>query len=218
MLIKNIEQGSTEWLEFRTNKLGASDLASYMAIKNIIKPYYKVTKTIAELLYNKYYNINISNYFMERGRQYENILREQYNNAVGINYEPAVGILEKDNRIIASFDGYHQENGIIEIKVTFSDIKKEIDIINTYLPQLAQQMQVAGTNTNTLIIFFTKINQIYIYYVNKINDTYYVSYKKNNKMSVITQWKMSDEELYNNQLAYILLLEEYAKFNKKEII
>lgn len=138
------EQGTNEWLAFREQGLGSTDMASIMGMN----PY----KTALEVYYDK---VGLGtpvkdNIFMQKGREEEPKILKQYNNENFSEFKPVCVIHEDFDYLRGSLDGYDnrfKENSILEIKysmypkMTNCFLKQDIEIFKTIYPQYYVQVQ-----------------------------------------------------------------------------
>lgn len=144
MKIQELDQRSPEWLEFRKNKIGASDAPAIMGISPWCTPYQ---------LWERKLGLDeiIENSAMKRGNQLEPLVRERVFLETGINYHPRVVIHPNLPWMIASLDGLSDnQTSVIEIKcvggadhaLAFLKI-----VPDKYQYQLWHQMEVCETDS-----------------------------------------------------------------------
>jgi len=144
-LIVNVEQGSKEWLEFRSTGIGSSDAPIIMGVS----PW----KTAHQLYLEKSKQVKPEkrkSNAMTRGNVLEVAARNYFELLVGADFFPVVYRDEELDFIIASLDGYNQERGeILEIKAP--GVKDHVTAIqgkipDKYFPQCQHLIMVSKTN------------------------------------------------------------------------
>ena len=108
---KKAIQGSPEWLEWRRYKVGASDCATIVGWN----PHKSARKLWHQIIDNEPV---IVNEHMERGRRLEPFVRNEINTKIGNLYQPVCMESLRYPWLIASLDGWQDDNPlpIIEIK------------------------------------------------------------------------------------------------------
>lgn len=141
----NLQQGTDEWLRWRKEGIGASEVPIIMGTS----PWSTIAK-----LYSDKLELNpkpfTDNFAMQRGRENEPVARDLFEYEVGRKY-PAITIESVTHPFMkASLDGYNKEtHTILEIKVPGrADHKLAIQgqIPDKYYPQLQHQLLVAGSD------------------------------------------------------------------------
>lgn len=123
------EQGSPEWLIWRSQGLGGSDAAS---ILNVAPAYWQNANRAALLAYKAAHAGNGKGFerktdknksaAMMRGTLMEPIARQAYRDRTGNKTEPGCGIHDTYDFLRASFDGINQEGDLVlEIKCVNQD-------------------------------------------------------------------------------------------------
>jgi len=136
-----LEQRSQEWLEFRKNKLGASDAPTILG-ENPWKSPYKLWREKLGLDENSFVNTA-----MQRGIDLEEEARNFLSRMLGVEFEPLCLQSDEYPWMIASLDCISKDRKIIaEIKIPSSP--KEIKIPSFYKGQLQHQMKVGGYEEN----------------------------------------------------------------------
>jgi putative phage-type endonuclease len=114
MNILKLEQGTPEWLEFRRNGIGSSDIANIMGVKGAFKSRQEVL--FEKLGHTKELTDHQKRIFNE-GHEWEAVVRNQLNQDAGYNFEPVVAVYGFNPRLFASLDGYDAEKKmILEVK------------------------------------------------------------------------------------------------------
>lgn len=133
-----MQQGTTEWLEFRRTGLGSSDMAAILGECPYRTPL-SVYRSIVEGVYAK------DNFAMARGREWEPVAREYANLQYECTFEPRVAHKIIDGvKFIASLDG-DNGNEILEIKVPGKatlELAEKGEIPKHYMIQIQHQLLV----------------------------------------------------------------------------
>ena len=141
-IMKDLVQGSTEWLTFRRSHIGASDAATIMEIN----PY----QCRDDLLKEKILGLQkVQNYAMKRGSEMEIEARFSYELETGLHVMPLVAEDDIFPFLSASFDGITKcLSGVVEIKCgKFSHSRAERgEIPPYYMAQLQHQMMIADVD------------------------------------------------------------------------
>jgi len=135
-----MEQNTTSWLEFRKNKLGASDAPIIMESSPFKTPY-KLWREKLSLDQDE-----IENYAMKRGKLLEPIAREKLSHELSVELLPVVKNSNKIDYMIASMDGISADGKIAcEIKCPGEkdhQIALSGRIPEKYWAQLQHQLEV----------------------------------------------------------------------------
>ena len=117
--IVNHEQGTAEWLEWRSNGIGASDAPTIMGEN----PWKRSAQLLAEKLGTT--KIFAGNAAMARGTALEPEARQRYETITGIRVNPACLQSNKHEWLRASLDGLSPDGrAVVEIKCGESVYKK----------------------------------------------------------------------------------------------
>lgn len=140
--IVDLEQNSTEWLEYRRHKIGASDAPIIMNVS----PYKKTKQLFDEKLNGtNHTQIHLG---ITAGKELEPIALDMLNRRIDGSLKPYVVESLDYPFMIASFDGYDPVKRIAcEIKVPCAEDHKLASqgvIPTKYYPQLQHQMFVSG--------------------------------------------------------------------------
>lgn len=140
-------QGSDEWLDFRKDKIGSSDVPIILGLSPFESP-------------REFWNRRIlgksveANYAMRRGASLESQARDILNRSSAQDYSPCVIQSSENPSLIASLDGLHVDYDgnvhIAEIKCPGSDthaLAKAGIIPEHYIPQLCHQCMVSGAKS-----------------------------------------------------------------------
>ena len=159
-----LKQNSDEWLEFRKDKIGASDAPIILGTSPFSSP--------RKLWENKTSGVNNS-YFspaMAHGRDTEAEALHVANTIFASNFAPLVGESDEHHWMIASFDGYEEgEESILEIKCPGENTLKKIhtsgEFPEYYYAQLQHQMYVAEVSLAKLFIYNSKFPDLPNYFI-----------------------------------------------------
>ena len=156
-----LTQGTQEWLDFRRDKIGASDAPIICGVS----PY----KTADELLIEKIRGTTAYvNDGMRRGSSLEPQIRDSVSELLETHYEPAVFQSDTLPWMIASLDGFC-EGHAIEIK-TGKDAEKIMEMQSVesipkhYHYQMQHQLLVCNLSGITLVVSDGEICQVYTIY------------------------------------------------------
>lgn len=136
-LKSNLVQGSQEWLDYRMNKLGASDATIIMGVSPWSTPHklwqVKLGITVIE-----------QNDAMRRGHELEPMIRKEFEDRFGVEIPPAIVEHPVIPYMMSSLDGLNQEKKIaVEIKTANAKdhaLVKEGKVPEKYYPQLQHQL------------------------------------------------------------------------------
>jgi putative phage-type endonuclease len=137
----DLKQGSSEWLNFRKNHIGASEAPIIMGESPWTTPYGLWQQKLG-LVKDKE-----KSKFMQHGLDMEPFARKRYEELCGIAVEPVVLKSKKYSFMIASLDGISKSERIVEIKCPGDkdhEMAKHGTVPKKYLFQLLQQMVVTG--------------------------------------------------------------------------
>jgi putative phage-type endonuclease len=144
MKIQELDQRSPEWLEFRKNKIGASDSPAIMGMSPWATPYQLWERKLG-------LDTVVENSAMKRGTQLEPMVRERVFLETGKSYQPRVVMHQRYPWMIASLDGLSEDQkGIIEIKCvngTDHALAKLNMVPEKYQHQLWHQMEVCNMDS-----------------------------------------------------------------------
>lgn len=142
MKIIELTQNTPEWLEFRKNKLGASDAPIIMGDSPWCSP---------SQLWERKIGITpdqTENFAMREGKELEPVARESFNKIMGKVYTPYVVQHETFEWMIASLDGLSLcEKCAVEIKCPGREAHLSAlagKVPAYYIPQLQHQLAVTG--------------------------------------------------------------------------
>lgn len=157
-----LEQGSSAWLEWRMQGIGASEVAIVMGIS----PY----KTAYELWENKIglrVENNSSNFIFEKGHRLEPKIRAMYEIQTGNDATPCLVMREDNPKHRASLDGRDAEKKIcVEMKYVGAGEKwalaQEGKAPDFYFSQMQWQMYVTGDLFCDYVVYNDKEDKIII--------------------------------------------------------
>jgi len=141
----DLKQGTEEWLDFRKNKIGASDAPVIMGVSPFLSPLglWEIKKEIRQPLE--------SNFQMKRGLKMEPEARAAYMAISGNLVGPAMVMHDEYDWMIASLDGLSFDGSVmVEIKCPGAkDHQLAVDghIPKKYYAQLQHQMAVTGLDS-----------------------------------------------------------------------
>ena len=143
MKIIEIEQNTDAWLEFRKNRIGASDAPIIMRDSPWVTPMQLWERKLG------FAAEQIENAAMAEGKYLEAIARDTFEQVVGYPFPPRVGQHEERYWQIASFDGVSKDGKILEIKCPGNDdhtLASKGIVPAKYEYQLQHQIEVAGVD------------------------------------------------------------------------
>jgi putative phage-type endonuclease len=172
----DLEQGSPEWLEFRTRHIGSSDAPIIMGVSKFC--------TIDELILEKRgikSNKPANDYILNKGHKMEARARNLFEIELGSNIEPGVYESEKYPFLAASLDGLLEDKTIWEHKLVgkadFETVKAG-KCLDKYFPQLQHQMLVTGLKNAILAVSIENDQKEYEYaYINVPRSDDYIDLK-----------------------------------------
>lgn len=138
----NLKQGTEEWLEFRKNKIGASEAPIIMGDSPYTSPYTLWEEKVGLRQARKQTNA------MKRGIELEEQARQKFTQLTKIHVSPEVLIHPDYEWMIASLDGIDEERkNIVEIKCPMGKDHEEArrkKVPAKYFGQLQHQMAVCN--------------------------------------------------------------------------
>lgn len=152
MIKHNYKQNSPEWLQFRLNGVGGSDIASVAEIQGAFRNKNavlreKVTGKVPEL------TVFEKNLFAQ-GHEWEEVVRENLN-VQGLNVQPLVVSCEDNPQFFCSLDGINEETKLmVEIKYCSSHVKYASYVLQVpphYNAQVQWQLMCTGYDTCQMI-------------------------------------------------------------------
>ena len=147
-----MKQGTEEWLEFRKNKIGASDAPVILGVSPWMTPHALWEEKLG-LKEPRQANEN-----MRRGNELEETARLLYIDYLGKHVEPVVLIHPDHNWIMASLDGLSScGKYAVEIKcpgIKDHAVAKAGFIPDKYYPQLQHQLAVTGLQSMHYMSYF----------------------------------------------------------------
>lgn len=169
-MIVNLEQGSTEWLQYRRSKIGGSDAPIIMGVS----PY----KTVKVLFEEKVQGISQTqeHFGMKRGKELEPLVLAIINEEIKANFAPAVIQNDSYPFLIASLDGYDSSKNVAcEIKCPNSTdhalaVKGKVPA--HYFPQLQHIMFVCNLGEMLYVSYSDYADQKLAYVTVKADKEY----------------------------------------------
>lgn len=145
MKIINLVQKSPEWLEFRMNGVGGSDIASIAKIKGAFKSYNELL-SFKLGLQKEVQNEFIQNLFRQ-GNEWEEVVRDHFNNN-GYKFEQIVACRDDNERLFASLDGIDFERELV-LEIKFCSTKSKFEEYKEknpkhYVAQVQWELFVTG--------------------------------------------------------------------------
>jgi putative phage-type endonuclease len=147
-----LEQGTPEWIAYRLNGVGGSDIASIIGSEGAFKNRQEV---LMEKLGHTKELSEFQKKLFQDGHEWEALVRDQLNTQ-GFNFRPEVVECQFNNRLFASLDGLDVDREmILEVKSVMSMDKFKAYVANPpahYITQCQWQMMVTGLPV-TLLAF-----------------------------------------------------------------
>lgn len=145
MIIHNNPQQTDEWKQDRLGHFTASS-AVKLFMSEGTKGYKEYILSVAyEKVFGESPEGGYKNYWMDRGNQFEDIARKEYQRKM-MTYVKQVGFIELDEWVGASVDGIVGDNGLVEIKCRKWSVQYEYllknEIPNDAYYQMQMQMMV----------------------------------------------------------------------------
>lgn len=151
-----MEQNSSEWLLWRRNGIGSSDIPAILGIS----PY----KTILDLYEDKSATgpiVEKESYVMEKGKRLEPVAKTHYEMQSGKKFEPRLIESSALRHLRCSLDGQWIENGnwlneILEVKYVGADqhAKAAKGIVREdYMAQCQYQLAISGARVNHFVTY-----------------------------------------------------------------
>lgn len=113
MIIKNLEQGTPEWIEFRRNCVTATDIA---AICNVDGSFKNKKEVIQEKLGHDPELSDYQKKIFQDGHEFEDSARTRLNES-GYGFKPVVVVSSLNDRLMASLDGLDSTKEVcLEVK------------------------------------------------------------------------------------------------------
>lgn len=147
MKIVNLEQGSAEWLDFRKDKVGASDIGVLMTGS---------AKEICDLYWEKKGQEKYVTSAMRRGSDMESEARSWFERQHDVKFERPVGVHDSHEWLSSSFDGLNFDLGVsLEIKCPneVPDFIEDLKNYKRYWWQVQAQLAVGGHEKAFLLAY-----------------------------------------------------------------
>lgn len=163
-----LQQNTKEWLDFRKDKIGASDLPIILGISPYCTSYELWRKKLG------FSQEEPETQAMKRGKELESYVRDMVNVSTDYHFEPEILAHPDIPWAIASLDGISKNKRVVlEIKCTS---KKNHELIKSgsspdlFYPQIQWQLFVSGCDSALLVHYFpdekvsatVKRNDVYI--------------------------------------------------------
>jgi len=158
MTTSNLEQGSQEWLAYRLNKVGASEIANLFNAN----PFTRAEDQTKYLLGLKLgFNTIFTSAAMRAGNDNEDRIIAAVEGEYGIVTQPLIGHL---GRVSASFDGITLDHDLV-VEVKYSDHTYNFVKENGFAPphyemQVQQQLLVSGAEKGIFAAMNTKTGEV----------------------------------------------------------
>lgn len=178
-----MEQRSLEWHIHRSDKIGASDFALFMANKGLCKNIYNKS---LEMCFKDKLNINqTDNIYLNIGKTGEKYITTIINNVycdgkyTDVQNQNLKNKIYYDNsRIMASLDFYDDEKDInIEIKITTKNKDDYLDNLEYYKYQVLHQAYCSNIKNNLLFVVF--VDKKILNYSQTELENYFYNFKIN---------------------------------------
>jgi putative phage-type endonuclease len=152
MKIINLIQGSPQWLSWRKEGIGASEIAAVMGVSTYAKPLDIYKRKVPD---SKETFLNIA---MKHGNEEEPKARKWLENFYEITFDSLCAEDETHSFLRCSFDAINLDSKIlIEIKCPFNSIKLEEMkggvFPNDYIYQLQYQMKISGIEKGFIAVW-----------------------------------------------------------------
>lgn len=140
----NLDQNTREWLQFRKSRIGSSDAPIIMGISPWQTPLQLWQKKTGRIV-----DEQLTTFPVLRGQKWEPAARARYELKTGMELPPTVKVHSRYKFLIASLDGFSEEDQIIcEIKCltgrkTFDEAKAG-RVVDHYYSQIQHQLLVSG--------------------------------------------------------------------------
>lgn len=219
--IPGLLQQSNEWLEFRRQRIGASDAPVIMEVS----PW----KTAYQLWQEKLALVPQANYksfAMERGINLENDARLLFTAETGISVKPLIYLSRDNDWGMASFDGVSEDgNHAVEIKCPGKeDHQKALNkqVPEKYIPQLQHQMQVLELDKIYYLSYDPSDENDLIHFTVNRDDKYIKAMIKKESefwdcMQEVTPPKMSQRDYYErSDELWLALASEWKLINSQQ--
>ncbi len=160
MRVVTLDQGSPEWLLWRTKGLGASDAPIIMGVSPWCDPITLLNQKVARWFHSERHSNKTKNARMMRGILMEPEARQAYIDQTGNYVEPLCAIHDCLDWMRASYDGASPDRKIlVEIKCINADDHQTAlggCVPAKYWPQVQHQLAVAGEGTTLHYFSYSK--------------------------------------------------------------
>lgn len=147
-------QGTDEWLEWRKRGIGASEISACIGENPYCSPKQLLNKKLG---INTKKDSDFSLSRMERGRNLEPLIRDEYINQTGNWVEPVCVFNEKYPWLLASLDGLSEDGKlVVEIKAPSNKVHGEAldgKVVGYYYWQVLGQLLVADAELGHFVSY-----------------------------------------------------------------
>lgn len=162
--IIDLPQGSSKWLEFRKDKIGASEIPSIMGLDGA----YKTRKALLEeKVTGEVKKVTaFEQALFDRGHELEAVARERLEKHLGYALPPLVVQSTENSLFIASLDGFNQERmEILEVKSTKNAEKlahaEREEATDIYYAQVQWQLFIMGARCAHLAVINSETEELF---------------------------------------------------------
>lgn len=217
-----MEQGSTEWIEFRKSHIGGSDISCIMG-NNPWKDVYKLWQEKTGEKFPEF-----KNKAMIHGIEKEEEARNCYMSVTGVIVVPSIEISSEWEVAMASLDGINIDKSIIcEIKCPLNEklLKDAMDnkIPDHYMDQIQWQLWITGAERCDFFVYVDEFNyKLVTQYQDKKYQKKLISEAKTFWEYVMTKTKPPEtgvfyvDDQFSNELANELKLWKKTEKDAKE--
>lgn len=164
----NLVQGSPEWLAFRRNGVGSSDVAAIIGASGA---YASRNQVLAEKLGRTREVTDFQKRIYEQGHEWELVVREAVVQHFGRELAPAVVQSTEHPEFFASLDGFDADRGtILEVKSTVrSELIADLESGKVFAPwncQVQWSMMITGATQAVLAVVDSNTGALLLHTVN----------------------------------------------------
>lgn len=150
--MQNMQQNTKEWIDFRKDKIGASDLPIILGISPYCTSYELWRKKLG------FSKEEPETQAMTRGKNLESYVRDLVNVSTDYHFDPDIFVHPNMPWAIASLDGISENKRVVlEIKCTSKknhDLVRSGSIPDLFYPQIQWQLFVSGCDSVLLVHYF----------------------------------------------------------------
>ncbi len=174
MKILNLVQGSDPWKEARRLYVTASDTAALLKVPGAFKSRKKIMEEKLSGVSKPLTDFEVN--LFARGHEVEEELHPIAEHVLGMSFTRGVTGLDEENGILASFDFFNAEFGVVvDAKNSTSakklDLAREFKVWEPYRVQVLTQMLVAKVNIGFLLMRNDLNGEDYLVPVNRDEET-----------------------------------------------